>query len=519
MNLAGCFLQVKIMDNNQVYKLIIQGTLVQTSAFSIGGNTVDTQNVDMPLAKDGKGRFTIRGQGLAGAFIATANTLYEDLPPNISEKSPQQQPKKTPDSLRMKESVWLFHHAHLINKQQSDVTAEIRDNVCIRQKTGAAKDGAKFDAETLPAGTKWQFLMEVDEYRDKENHQLASSIALNVVKQWQQCCWLGRDVARGLGWMKLIDVEIIRLDTGRVNDWPDSGKDPHKHIEKFNADELTLEDELAKPVATESKNIYSLTGSINITVGEQEEDSYGLDFLSVGGNNNDEDRNRQIPGKLSGKKALSLNRDKLIKPQGQTEIKYLDFNGKDIDFNIALTQDLTGKPQPFIPGSSLRGPLRHTLSWLHRRNNEEIWEPAGENDYPEDKDIVLQLFGSTQQSAQLLISDAMPVNNKVNNNWQMLVLEMHAEDEFTQGVYGSSKFDRTCLTRGEFKADFYLTAKDDEELEKFKAELQKLNTLGEQQMIAIGGGQWKGLGWVKLLITFDKNSSKTESHPLQEEMS
>jgi len=36
-----------------------------------------------------------------------------------------------------------------------------------------------------------------------------------------------------------------------------------------------------------------------------------------------------------------------------------------------------------------------------------------------------------------------------------------------------------------------------------KKELQKLKTLGKNQMLPIGGGQWKGLGWVKWDIEFD----------------
>lgn len=486
--------------NNNTYKLLIKGKLIQKTAFSIGGNMPDNPSVDMPLAKDGSGRYTIRGSSLAGAFIATARQLYKKLPSNISEGSPKSQPKRTPESNRMEESVWLFHHSHLEADQQSEI--EIRDNVSIRQKTGAAKDGAKFDVETLPAGTQWHFLMEVDEYRDKDNR--ASCIALNVLEKWQQCCWLGRDVARGLGWMQLEEVKYYKLSTSDVKFWPDSAKEPLKTLKDLKDNEVELEDLDEVSIKNEA------TGTILITVGEEDTGGYGIDLLSVGGFQSSATDERTTNQELLGKKFLKEHAEHILKPIGQNSEKYLAFDSnktKNIDFNIATTKTNKGKSVPYIPGSSIRGSMRHTLSWLLRRNGENIWEPGGEDKYPEKNDIVLELFGSTRQSARLLISDALPVND----NWNMVVLEMHAEDEFTQGVFGSSKFDRSCLTKGKFKAGFYLSAKDGDELKEFKEQLTRLQALGKNNMLPVGGGQYKGMGWVKWELSFNG-----EKNPMEE---
>jgi len=511
----------------QDYKLLIKGTLEQQTAFSTGGNMPDSPYVDMHLArngndkgKKGKGDFTLRGTGLAGAFMATARQLYEtNLTENITEGSPKEQQEKLKANYerqknkeggindfdkwkekkapRMHESVYIFHNSHL-QEDYKDTKSEIRDNVAISDQTGAAKDGAKFDVQTLPAGTKWDFLLEIDQYRDDSKQ--ATEIALNVIKQWKQRCWLGRDVARGLGWMKLTDVTYYELNTDDIDKWPDSTTSPLNAIKKLTGVKEKQPNEIKKP------RLPSISGSITITVGDHSNDGYGVDFLSVGSfqrneeNQTDqkyEQRKTRHPSTLQDREFLDQHRDKLITPLGQNVDKYCQFErekskkdkDKYIDFYIAATQTQNGTA-PFIPGSSIRGALRHTLQWLSNTNEA-------------DSDIVDDIFGSTSQSAKLLIADAML---KKETDWQAVVLEMHAEDEFTQGVYGSGKFDRTCLTKATFTADYYLQADSNDELENIEKELQKLQTLGANQMLPIGGGQWKGLGWVKWDIDINTNS-------------
>ena len=209
---------------NKPYKLLIRGELVQQTAFSNGGNDAQS-SLDMPLARDGQGRFTLRGSSLAGAFIATARELFDDLPEEISEGTPTEQltkqaGKKVEELPRMKESVWIFHHAHPLETRNP----EIRDQVAISQKTGAARHTAKFDLEVLPAGTRWGFLLEVDRYRAASGR--AATIAWHVAQAWRQRCWLGREVARGLGWMKLENLRCIELDASQVHLWPDAGLEP-----------------------------------------------------------------------------------------------------------------------------------------------------------------------------------------------------------------------------------------------------------------------------------------------------
>jgi len=457
-------------QSSKPYKLLISGILVQKTAFSTGGNryeTGDNNDIDNLLAKDGEGRYTLRGTSLAGAFLATAQQICMELPNTLSEDSPKEQESRLKTAFdnrvdkeqdykqwlqkqpRMNESVWIFHHAHPINTPQN----EVRDNVAINQQTGAAQHSAKFDSEILPAGTRWQFLMEVDEYRDQNNN--ASAIALRVIEQWEEKqCWLGRDVARGLGWMTLQNTKVYRLSSEQATIWPDAHKTPCELLQGLHRYQLPKEaiTEIKKEV--HAKPACAIGGTITITVGKNN-DGYGLDMLSVGGHQKERDgkqRKTNQPDKLMGKQFLQKHKNKLLAPQGIERDEYVKFkesNTGDADFSLSVTCTADGKTIPIIPGSSIRGSLRHVLSWLLRKQGNTIWSPSDTDTPPDDNDIVHKLFGSTSQSAKLLISDAMLQDGA---DWQAVVLEMHAEDEFTQGVYGSGKFDRTCLTRGIFEA-------------------------------------------------------------------
>ena len=485
------------------YKLLIKGELVQRTAFSTIGPEETDSPLDMPMAKNGKGELTLRGSSLAGAFIATARELFDKVPDNISEGTPSAQvdrnknQAKPEDLPRMKESVWIFHNAHPV----TDAPAlEIRDNVAISQKSGAARHGAKFDGETVPADTRWHFLLEVDRYRDQDD-DTACGIALAVAKRWRKCCWLGRDVARGLGWMQLENIEVYELDADDALQWPNAQEEPIAALRKLT---IAAKESPLEGAKEPDKTLHEANGTITIEVNpETGEDSWGLDFLSVGGSNGQ--RIEGTPGKDFLRSCNTGGR--LTRPLGQTEESYLRGQNPDddINFRIATTHNGSGEEVPHIPGSSLRGPMRHALSWQRRRNGKTVWEP-GER-LSDSNDEVTNLFGSTRDSAQLLIGDALLTNNE----WQALVLEMHAEDEFAGGVYGSGKFDRTCLVKGCFQAPWHLQAPNEQELKASLGLMSQLKTLADSSRIPIGGGQWKGLGWVKLDIQLP-HSGQEENH-------
>jgi hypothetical protein len=174
-------------SHNKTYRTLFIGTLIQTTALSVGGRDLPGSITDAPLCRDGRNRFTLRGQTLAGALIATARRLGP-VPEYISgEIAGFSNPPPPP-------SRWRSFASHPTGEAQS----EIRQHVRIDPRTGAAEDNGLFNLETLPAGIEWPFLLEVDSQGDEGAN--AEAIAWHALQEWQAGrCYLGREVARGLG--------------------------------------------------------------------------------------------------------------------------------------------------------------------------------------------------------------------------------------------------------------------------------------------------------------------------------
>lgn len=491
------------MTDAKRYKTLIRATLVQTTALSIGGNDPHAM-ADAPLSRDGQDRLILRGTGLAGAFIATARAIVGDeLPPSVTAGSPDEQdrdrralPRGTHQD-RLFESVWRFYHSHL---EGPPPRPEIRTGVGIRQDTGAAAHGTKFDTETIPAGTRWPFLLEIDEYRDTSNG-LALSIALHTLDEWRQQhrCFLGRDVARGLGWCLLTDVLVYRLLPEDVRHWPNAEEEPLKAIEKIPAERIQQDGGAALksecPITTRPRFIRSGTGTIHVgpeRIGSGTDTPWGLDTLSLGG----------------GEAMLRMQDDALNSAFAQLPTGK-DGQPPEPDLILAWTcprDGAAGTPRPFLPGSGLRGPLRHTLAWWERRRGDQTIidpnTPAGiaktrAKDRAAPDSAVDRLFGTARYSAGLLLSDAELEGEDPTRTGGAWLIEQHAEDEFTASTCGAQKFNRLALIKGVFRFHYFIEARNADELADFDRLLDTLRQLGEQRQVPIGGGQWRGHGWVR----------------------
>ncbi|WP_262966758.1 RAMP superfamily CRISPR-associated protein [Methylobacter psychrophilus] len=449
------------------YRTLFTGILRQTTALSVGGRDLPSVT-DAPLCRDGQQRFTLRGQTLAGALIATARRL-EDVPEFISGEVDQQNKKPIPPPSR-----WRSFTSHPEGKP----SPEIRQHVCIDPKTGAAMETGLFNLEVLPAGICWPFLLEVNS--SGADGEQAEAIAWRALHEWQAGrCYIGREVARGMGWMQLDDLQTVRLSANileHIDAWPNAERSNNYP---------TYVAELAKRFGTvetidytfiDKPKVVTLEIPFSITVGSRD-NGYGLDSLSIGGHAESEvmaswqDQHYLAPSSL--------------KPEQRAELF-------DPDFALVMTH-IEGKRRPFIPGSALRGPLRHALERYYRANGH--WEQEGETlrrffgaleEKSHDKDK-----NKTTYASALLISDA----ELVDDNWQAAWFQLHAEDEFTAGAYSSSKFDRLALIDAKFTGCLVLETSAADELQ-FQPLLDKLKELAERGDIAIGGGQWRGHGWV-----------------------
>ena len=471
-------------DSAGPYRTLFVGTLVQESALTVGGSE-GIGSVDDPLCRDGAGQLTLRGSGLAGALVATARRLYraDDL------AAISLAPGSAPDEAALPDSLWRVFTSH---PHKPTPRPELRPGVGIRQDTGAAREGALFDSEILPRGTEWPFLLEVK--TGKASGPQAEGIALAALREWEQgYCWAGANIARGLGWMRLTSLRIYRMKKvpAQVDYWPDSSRPLSqtldglsKVVPPFSSD-AAAQHGILDPERTAEWYYQNLEGWVQ--VGQAEDDGYGLDGLAVGGHG-------------TAVLALPWDGEHMLWPEGAQSPK--NSEAFDPDFAVALTRTRTGTGDwaPLIPGSSLRGPLRHVLSRHLRIAGKTIRDPLVQPRRTADEpaDPVEDLFGSLDQDAALLVRDA-----HVEGEWCGAWLQQHAEDEFAAGVFGSAKFDRMAVLRGSFKWRLVVQAASKDELKHRVAWLQKALNYATQGFMGLGSQQWRGLGWCRWKITGD----------------
>lgn len=478
------------------YRTIFVGELVQTTGLSTGGRDGDLY-ADAIMARDGLDRPILRGTGLAGALLAVLDDFDVDIPDEISRRVPE-----GPREEGTAESLWLVHHAHLINESTSTM---VRPNVAIHPWTGAAADGLYFSTEILPRGTRWRLIIETDDWRDSNfaGQKSANRLLALALREWTRgCCWLGRSPARGLGWARLEYLRAFSLDPQAAFFWPNAMGDPIGNIQVLeekaedaqsgvmrHADVLELLDgRYPEPIRRHQWHFYR--GCIRI--GERE-DGYGLDTLSTLARDFPADQEkwahwRQDSATVNGQQ---------VPPDGG-EI--------DLDSAPAWTLSPEGDLHFMVPGSAIRGALRAAISAHWRRAGNSVWAPNGLEPEPvrADADPLLPLFGSINHDSDLLISDAYPAEDRPAP--QLYVQELHAEDEFTQGPYGSSKFNRPCLVSGEFEFELAIREEVEEDAGGRHSDspgiaeqvIATVNELGKAGMLPLGGGVWRGHGWVRL---------------------
>lgn len=419
------------------YRTLFVGALVQESFLSAGGSDDPFTTVDSPFCRDGLGRPTLRGSGLAGALIATLRRARGTVPDSIAGSEKGRRP-----------SAWRCFNTHPV----AAAAPAYRQHVAIDERTGAAAPGALFNVETLPPGTRWPFLLEVDDTRD----ETAAELAREALSHWTAGrCLIGRDVARGLGWMRLEGLTQYALTTEHLDLWPDARRSANYPAY---LKELAVTPKPAPAAAAGLPGWLELSGTIR--VGERA-DGYGIDSLSIGGHASEE---------------LAAAWDsRFLAPDGMTpEAAKSAF---DPDFAV-VTWERDDKRQPYIPGSSLRGPLRHALARRLRARGESTG-------------VVDALFGprNCERSAKLLICDAFA---DAGAELKLAWMQHHAEDEFTGGAYGPAKFDRVAVMAGVFRWRMVLEEATQEE----RLALKEVLELARAGWIGIGGGQWRGHGWL-----------------------
>ena len=468
------------------YMTLFVADLIQDSGLLIGGVDSEDSHIDDIFCRDGANRLTMRGRGTKGALVATARKLFGSVPGFISEVEAQYARNGSGGSsaarTHLKQSLWTVHTAH---PGGASVRLEYRESVGLRQATKARAGGVLRDLEATSRGTAWPLLLEVR--TDGPDGEAAERIAAATLLEWaRDRLWLGKDVARGLGWLGVQNLRALRLPKDRALDWPDARV----------ADTLSAAHALA-PAASwikpgEFERIFSL-GPAQSAVESQwryveirarlragpRDDCYGVEALSVGGvspTSLTDGRSGHWMAPRSARKGAMIAARSSSAPYSET----VSGTGKAIS-------------QPVIGGGSLRGPARHALSRAARNAGKGIRDPNVELRNPQDPfDSIEASFGTLDKSAALLFRDAHATEP---DQIAWAVVQHHAEDQFSAGVFTDAKFDRAAIFNGDFDLRIVLETRDDAiENYFFEVQLPELIRLGKGGFLEIGAGKTRGYG-------------------------
>jgi len=483
-----------------LYRTIFCVTAKQGTSLSIGGSQDANSVTDLPVARDGKKRLILRGSSLAGDLIATARTLIKCLPDSITrdEKSSSVTP-----------SSWDVSNAHLVGAEPA---LELRTGSAHRQDTRATGKSGLYDYEVIPPGTKWQFIVEVHHQRAEKDD---ASLLAHVLRECQLGrFWLGRKVSRGLGWLDLSECKVFELPAteSAVDQWPTSKlgcADALVYLSGLAENDKCIHVSDLETYLKESKFTLKpqrayLRWQGTICVGAYQPDenglTYGLDALSVGAHG----------GFVAD--AESFGETHLINATDQPWQQYQENFSPDMSLTMVRRGDAW---EPFIPGSALAGSLRHWLSHSARQGNQMVWDPVAQETYGSEDaafdictDPVATLIGyvlkgpqTSAQNSRLLVAECFLVEDS-RCNWKAALGEKVALDEFTQGPFEGSKFNRLAILDAKFSFQLVLEIDlaNDGDVHKLCQEKSKLiqQTLDAAlgRHIGLGGGEFRAYGHV-----------------------
>lgn len=447
---------------------LFKATLVQDSALSVSGLDRET-TADQPFTII-DGQPILVGRGLKGAAVAMARRFFDPLPRAVSDPACEPAQDKNPSGEKaLRRSAWEFANAVVDGTPSAP---RLRAGVGIRHKTGARAEGVLYSREVMPAGTKWKLEIRVDRFYTLDDDEFAEAegiLGYVLTEHWAKGrCWLGGGAARGLGWCHVEDLKVFRIDEAAYETWVTSGRQ-------------TLPSPLGfVPVVEPTRSWFFRTLDVNITFGEYkpepDEAPWGLDMFAVGTHDGD----RTVQPTASGNWA---------RPAWATTEK-----PAELSTQRALLME---GDRPLLPGSSVRGALRHTFSRLENMKagrllvrDPHVKCEANETSASDKEDPGTEVFGSVRKSSRLLIRDAL-----AKEDWAAAKLHMHAEDEFSAGSYGAAKRDAVRLLHGTFPVRIVVEGPELDEVEKLVRHVDRLVSLGTLGHLPVGGHKTRGAGW------------------------
>ena len=455
---------------------IFRAQLIQDSALSVSG-------IDAASTSDQPFTFVdncpvLSGRGIKGAAVAMARRCFAELPPSITGEPPGAAP--TEDNREREPNVrsaWEFDHA----RPTAFTSTGLRAGVGISQSTGARAEGVLYDREVMPAGTSWDLTMRVDwrlaARASDDPAEVEEILGYVLTEQWaKERCWLGGGVARGLGWchLDLASLEVYRLDDAAHQRWIQSGRPqlPPK--------------ETTAPARKPTRSWCFRYRDISLRFGEHRPDpagpAWGIDMLAIGPHSQNSSTQPLGSGRWAAPRL----------PSSQAEIAALSASQPSPAVELVTNRSLAMEGDtPLLPGSSLRGPLRHASARRRRKRGEQIADPNAEaptRDQPVD--AVAALFGTINQSSRILVRDGHAAPG-----WVAARLQLHAEDEFSAGSYDSAKRTEARLLQATFSTRILVEGESEEAIAPALRELDELFILGAFGHLPVGGKKTQGAGW------------------------
>ena len=480
----------------KLFRAVFSGTIEQLTAMHIGGHSEKDPKASTFYC-DGSDRLTMRGTALAGAMIAHLRKMgFDTIPPYISDAS---------DGHR--QSRWRIHNLHPRNSKinRGSPVEEKRNMIGVVAKTrGAATEKrALLELNILPKNTVWPFIIEVDILNDDDGLD-AEKMLLALLNDWKiNGAWIGANAARGMGLVKVSQFKHYRLTSDDMDWWPDATSEDKSLKNAFDilADQhrkRSVPTGTITPIALPANPWHRLTIEGNIGIGVNH-DEYGVDSLSLGDTAN----------KSHGKTYWGNTGSPLLAPLGISDKNTWLANTQDWTLMIAMTSTLCDNQRslrPLIPGSSLRGSLRHaTARYLRGEDinipDANIKDSRWNNMEPGQAKTFADLFGFVDELASPTEPDAtdgaliVPDCVADTGDFSLAVLEPHAEDEFAGGVYDSGKFNRIHLMEATFKPRLIIEARDEDTLQQYLNLLLPVLKLSSIGMLDLGGGAFRGAGW------------------------
>ncbi len=498
-------------------RLVVLGTLVQRTEMSL-----EATDAEGTLATDGLGRPTLFGTAIAGALFDTMRRCGHQLPPALTTPP-------TAGARVLSDSCLLTWNCHARVTTIDMPSHARRQHVAIRQDSGAAAPDLLFATQTIAAGTRWPLVLEFDlldwsrltpQQSSEWTTDKAVAVLCQALDEWSdERCWLGGQVSRGLGWMRLEDCRIIHLPDQHALTWhsdlDQSPEDGAFDIESAAAALLSpsLGGVQLVPQCreSESENGNALDGSDAwiyvrlrglLDFGQPRTDGWGLDTLS------------HTASPREGIHDHASARSRTLAPEGDGSFFSRrqsgtgeDRSGYAPDKVLALTPRLRQRPgqaewvvEPFIAGSAIAGPIRHELSRRHRLNGLDVLDPVTGLTYAPTGNPTSDIgvwFGERHGSddaraSMLMVRDAF-LSEPQRDSWLKFQAEHHAEDELRGSTYGDAKFTREVLALACFEWEMVLAAPAHQgaTLEALAAELTGLL---DGHALAIGGAVWRGHG-------------------------